>query len=84
MNTTEIKQAAKRHMRARYGIKGTELTAEFLNEVAKGVKRRYARPIESDVQMHITIGMLYDWERGSAKCLDDDKMEYIDVLKNKC
>ena len=80
MNTTEIKSAAKRHMRARYGIKGTELTAEFLNEVAKGVKRRYARPLEVDVQMHITIGMLYDWER-SHKCLDDDKMNFIEVVK---
>ena len=72
MNTTEIKQAAKRYMKARYGIKGTELTTEFLNEVLKGVKRRYARPIE--------MAMLYGWERG-AKCLDDDKMEYINVIK---
>lgn len=83
MNTTEIKQAAKRHMRARYGIKGTELTAEFLNEVAKGVKRRYVRPLEVDVKAHIDIGMLYDWKI-SHKCLDDDKMNFIDVVKNKC
>ena len=81
MNTTEIKQIAKRHMRARYGIKSTELTAEFLNEVLKGVKRRYARPIESEVKAHIEMAMLYGWERG-AKCLDDDKMEYINVIKN--
>ena len=80
MNTAEIKQAAKQYMRARYGIKGTELTAEFLNEVVKGVKRRYARPIESEVKSHIEMAMLYGWEIGS-KCLDDDKMEYIDVVK---
>ena len=83
MNTTEIKQAAKRYMKARYGIKGTELTTEFLNEVVKGVKRRYARPIESEVKSHIEMAMLYGWERG-AKCLDDDKMEYINVVKIKC
>ena len=82
MNTTEIKNAAKRHMKARYGIKGTELTAEFLNEVVKGVKRRYARPIESEVKSHIEMAMLYGWERG--QCLDDDKMNYIDVIKTKC
>ena len=81
MNTTEIKVIAKRHMRARYGIKGTELTAEFLNEVAKGVKRRYAHPIESEVKAHIEMAMLYGWERG-CKCLDDDKMEYINVTKS--
>ena len=81
MNTTEIKQAAKRHMQARYGIKGTDLTTEFLNEVVKGVKRRYARPIETEVRSHIEMAMLYGWERG-AKCLDDNKMEYVDVIKN--
>ena len=83
MNTAEIKQAAKRYMQDRYGIKGTELTAEFLNEVLKGVKRRYARPIETEVKAHIEMCMLYGWERGQ-KCLDDDKMEHIDVVKNKC
>ena len=81
MNTTEIKQTAKRHMKARYGIKGTDLTAEFLNEVVKGVKRRYARPLEINVQAHIEMCMLYGWERGS-KCMDDDKMEFIDVVKS--
>ena len=81
MNTTEIKQIAKRHMRERYGIKGTELTTEFLNEVVKGVKRWYFRPLESDVKAHIDIGMLYDWKR-SHKCLDDDKMNYINVTKS--
>ena len=81
MNTSEIKQTAKRYMRDRYDIKGSALTAEFLNEVVKGVKRRYARPIESEVKSHIEMAMLYGWERG-AKCLDDDKMEYIDVVKN--
>ena len=82
MNTTEIKQAAKRYMRDRYGIKGSALTTEFLNEVLKGVKRRYARPIEIEVKSHIEMSMLYGWERG-AKCLDDDKMNYIDVVKTK-
>ena len=81
MNTTEIKQAAKRHMRERYNIKGTELTAEFLNEVVKGIKRRHARPIESEIRSHIEMVMLWGWERGE-KCLDDDKMNYIDVVKN--
>ena len=81
MNTTEIKQTAKRHMKARYGIKGTDLTAEFLNEVVKGVKRRYARPLELSVTSHIEMCMLYGWERGS-KCMDDDKMEFIDVVKS--
>ena len=81
MNATEIKQVAKRHMKARYGIKGTELTAEFLNEVLKGIKRRYARPVESEVKSHIEMVMLWGWERGE-KCLDDDKMNYIDVIKN--
>ena len=76
MNTTEIKQAAKRHMKARYGIKGTDLTTEFLNEVVKGVKRRYAQPIEMEVKSHIELVMLYGWERG-AKCLN------IDVIKKK-
>ena len=80
MNTTEIKNCAKRYMRARYGIKGTELTTEFLNEVVKGVKRRYAHPIEVDVQAHIEIRMLYGWEHG-AKCLDDDAMKFIEVVK---
>ena len=80
MNTTEIKQAAKHHMKARYGIKGTELTTEFMNEVVKGVKRRYARPIESEVKSHIEMVMLWWWERGD-KCLDDDKMNFIDVVK---
>ena len=83
MNTAEIKRAAKRYMQDRYGIKGTDLTAEFLNEVLKGVKRRYARPIETEVKAHIEMCMLYGWERGQ-KCLDDDKMEHIDVVKNKC
>ena len=83
MNTAEIKQTAKRYMQDRYSIKGTELTAEFLNEVLKGVKRRYARPIEINVQSHISMCMLYGWERGQ-KCLDDAKMEYIDVIKTKC
>ena len=78
MNTTEIKQAAKRHMKARYGIKGTDLTTEFLNEVVKGVKRRYVRPIEIEVKSHIELVMLYGWERG-AKCLHG-----IDVVKTKC
>ena len=81
MNATEIKQTAKRHMRERYNIKGTELTAEFLNEVVKGIKRRYARPVESEVKSHIEMVMLWGWERGE-KCLDDDKMNYIDVIKN--
>ena len=80
MNTTEIKQSAKQYMRARYGIKGTELTTEFLNEVVKGVKRRYARPIETEVKSHIEMVMLWWWERGD-KCLDDDKMNFIDVVK---
>ena len=83
MNTTEIKQTAKRYMRDRYGIKGSALTTEFLNEVVKGVKRRYARPIELEVKSHIEMAMLYGWERG-AKCLDDDKMNYIAVVKTKC
>ena len=64
MNAAEIKQAAKRHMRARYNIKGSGLTAEFLNEVVKGVKRRYARPIESEVKSHIEMVMLWGWGRG--------------------
>ena len=81
MNTTEIKQAAKRYMRDCYGIKGTELTTEFLNEVVKGVKRRYARPIETEVKAHIEMVMLCWWERGD-RCLDDDKMNFIDVVKN--
>ena len=81
MNTTEIKQVAKHHMQARYGINGSALTTEFLNEVVKGVKRRYARPIEIEVKSHIEMVMLYGWVRG-AKCLNDDKMEYIDVVKN--
>ena len=68
-------------MRDRYDINGSALTTEFLNEVVKGVKRRYARPIEIEVQSHIEMVMLYGWERG-AKCLDDDKMNYIDVVKN--
>ena len=59
MNTTEIKQAAKRHMRDRYGINGSALTAEFLNEVVKGVKRRYARPMETEVKSHIEMAMLW-------------------------
>ena len=80
MNTAEIKSAAKRHMRERYGIKGTELTAEFLNEVVKGVKRRYGRPIEINVQAHISMCMLYGWERGD-KCLDDDALNFIEVIK---
>ena len=80
MNTAEIKQAAKRYMQDRYGIKGNALTTEFLNEVLKGVKRRYARPIETEVKAHIEMCMLYGWERGQ-KCLDDDKMKYIDVVK---
>ena len=80
MNTTEIKQAAKRYMKARYDIKGTELTTEFMNEVVKGVKRRYARPIESEVKSHIEMVMLWWWERGD-RCLDDDKMNFIDVIK---
>ena len=77
MNTTEIKQAAKRHMKARHGIKGTDLTTEFLNAVVKGVKRRYAQPIEFDVKFHIETVMLYGWVHG-AKCLN------IDVVKTKC
>ena len=81
MNATEIKQAAKRHMRARYNIKGSELTVEFLNEVVKGIKRRYARPIESEIRSHIEMVMLWGWERGE-KCLDDEKMNYIDVTIN--
>ena len=80
MNTAAIKQTAKRYMQDRYGIKGTDLTTEFLNEVVKGVKRRYARPIEINVQSHIEMCMLYGWERG--QCLDDDKMNYIDVIKS--
>ena len=80
MNTAAIKQTAKRYMQDRYGIKGTDLTTEFLNEVVKGVKRRYARPIEINVQSHISMCMLYGWERG--QCLDDDKMNYIDVIKS--
>ena len=81
MNNTEIKAAAKRHMKARYGINGSALTTEFLNEVVKGVKRRYARPIELEVKAHIEMAMLYGWAHGE-KCLDDDKMKYIDVVKN--
>ena len=81
MNTAAIKQAAKLYMQDRYGIKGTELTTEFLNEVVKGVKRRYHSPIESEVKAHISMCMLYGWERGD-KCLDDDKSEYIKVVKN--
>lgn len=80
MNTPGIKNCAKRYMQDRYGIKGSALTAEFLNEVVKGVKRRFARPIEIDVQAHISMCMLYGWECG-AKCLDDEKMNYIDVIK---
>lgn len=80
MHTTEIKRAAKRHMQDRYGIKGTELTLEFLNEVVKGVKRRYAHPIETEVKSHIEMAMLYGWARG-AKCLDDAKINYIAVIK---
>ena len=80
MNTIEIKQTAKRHMQDRYGIKGSALTTEFLNEVVKGVKRRYARPMETEVKSHIEMAMLYGWERGS-KCLDDDKINYIEVVK---
>ena len=80
MNTAAIKQTAKRHMKDRYGIKGTDLTTDFLNEVVKRVKRRYARPIEINVQSHIEMCMLYGWERG--QCLDDDKMNYIDVIKS--
>ena len=80
MNTTEIKQAAKRHMKARYGIKGTDLTTEFLNAVVKGVKRRYIQPTEIEVKSHIELRMLYGWERGK-KCLTDDAMGYIDVVK---
>ena len=80
MNTTEIKQTAKRYMRDRYGIKGSELTTEFLNEVVKGVKRRYARPIDTEVKSHIEMSMLWGWAHGE-KCLDDDKMNYIDVAK---
>ena len=80
MNTTEIKQTAKQYMRDRYGIKGSALTTEFLNEVVKGVKRRYARPIETEVKSHIEMSMLWGWSHGE-KCLDDDKMNYIDVVK---
>ena len=80
MNTTEIKQTAKRYMRDRYGIKGTDLTTEFLNEVVKGVKRRYARPIELEVKSHIEMVMLYGCERG-ANCLIDGAMDYITVVK---
>ena len=80
MNTKEIKQAAKRHMKARYGIKGADLTTEFLNEVVKGVKRRYGRAIEIEVQSHIEMVMLYGWRPGT-KCLTDDAMDCIHVIK---
>ena len=67
-------------MRDRYGIKGSALTTEFLNEVVKGVKRRYARPIETEVKAHIEMSMLWGWSHGE-KCLDDDKINNINVVK---
>lgn len=80
MNTTEIKQVAKQYMTERYGIKGADLTDEFLNEVVKGVRRRYARPLEINVKSHLEICMPYGWGRGQ-RCLTDDAMDFIDVLK---
>ena len=81
MNSTEIKQTAKRQTSQHQRLCVTELTAEFLNEVVKGIKRHYVRPIESEVKSHIEMVMLWGWERGE-KCLDDNKMNYIYVIKN--
>lgn len=81
MNATEIKRVAKQYMLERYDIKKSELTAEFLNEVVKGVRRRYFRATESDIRSHIAVVMLWEWKVG-RKCFDDDKCNLIDVTIN--